>query len=95
MSSEWSVYLVRTAAGALYTGVSTDVERRFAEHQGGGNKGARSLRGKGPLTLAFTSAVGNRSQALQMEWRIKRWPKARKEALCRGDVLLDHSALCQ
>ena len=89
MSLDWSVYLVRTASGALYTGVSTDVARRFAEHQSGGVKGARSLRGKGPLMLAFAANVGSRSQALQLEWQIKRWPKTRKEALCRGEFALD------
>jgi len=88
VAAEWSVYLVRTAAGALYTGVSTDVERRFTEHQGGA-KGARSLRGKGPLVLAFQSCVGDRGQALQPEWNIKRWPKNRKEALCNGQLMLD------
>jgi len=85
---KWSVYLVRTAAGALYTGVSTDVERRFSEHQGS-VKGARSLRGKGPLVLAFQSFVGGRAQAMQLEWKIKRWPKNRKEALCNGQFTLD------
>ncbi|EAZ99234.1 GIY-YIG nuclease family protein [Marinobacter sp. ELB17] len=88
MAAEWSVYLVRTAAGALYTGVSNDVERRFKEHQGGA-KGARSLRGKGPLVLAFQSCVGGRGQAMQLEWKIKRWPKNRKEALCNGQLTLD------
>ena len=88
MAVKWSVYLVRTAAGALYTGVSTDVERRFSEHQGS-VKGARSLRGKGPLVLAFQSCVGGRAQAMQLEWKIKRWPKSRKEALCNGQFTLD------
>jgi putative endonuclease len=88
VAAEWSVYLVRTAAGALYTGVSTDVERRFLEHQGGA-KGARSLRGKGPLVLAFQSCVGGRGRAMQLERKIKSWPKNRKEALCNGQLTLD------
>ena len=49
--SPWFVYLVRTGAGALYAGISTDPERRLRQHQSG--KGARALRGKGPLTLAW------------------------------------------
>ena len=88
MAAEWSVYLVRTAAGALYTGVSPDVERRFLEHQGS-VKGARSLRGKGPLVLAFKSCIGGRTRAMQLEWKIKRWPKNRKEALGNGQLTLD------
>lgn len=82
--SQWHLYLVRTAAGALYTGITTDVERRFAEHQAGAPKGARSLRGKGPLTLEFSAEVGSRAEASRLEWQVKRWPRTRKEALVRG-----------
>ncbi len=49
---EWYLYLIQTAAGALYTGVSTDVERRFTAHSRG--QGAKALRGRGPLTLVFS-----------------------------------------
>lgn len=88
MSDHWHLYLVRTAAGSLYTGITTDVERRFSEHQAGAPKGARSLRGKGPLTLAFQIPVGDRSRSSKLEWQVKRWPKARKEALIRGELAL-------
>ncbi|WP_144823480.1 GIY-YIG nuclease family protein [Marinobacter piscensis] len=88
MATEWYVYIVRTARGALYTGVTTDVSRRFKEHQAGAPKGARSLRGKGPLVLAFSSPAGSRSQALRLEWRIKQWPRERKEALVSGNLSL-------
>lgn len=83
-AENWYLYLVRTAAGSLYTGIATDVARRFAEHQAGAPKGARSLRGKGPLTLEFQEPVGNRSRASRLEWQVKRWSKARKEALVKG-----------
>ncbi|SFM38527.1 putative endonuclease [Marinobacter zhejiangensis] len=82
----WSLYLVRTAKGALYTGITTDVERRFGEHQAG--RGARALRGKGPLDLAFAVEVGERRLAAQLEWKVKQWPKAQKEALVRGEFPL-------
>ncbi|MDO6442636.1 MULTISPECIES: GIY-YIG nuclease family protein [unclassified Marinobacter] len=88
MATDWSVYLVRTASGALYTGISTDVPRRFAEHQAGAPKGARSLRGKGPLELVFSSPAGDRSHASKLEWHIKRWPRQRKEALVLGVLSL-------
>ncbi|KPQ29497.1 MAG: putative endonuclease [Marinobacter excellens HL-55] len=88
MSDPWYLYLVRTASGSLYTGITTDVARRFAEHQAGAPKGARSLRGKGPLTLAFQAPAGNRSLASKLEWQVKRWPKARKEALIKGELNL-------
>jgi putative endonuclease len=83
--NNWYLYLVRTAAGALYTGITTDVERRVAEHQAGAPKGARNLRGKGPLRLEFQAQVGNRAMASRLEWAIMQWPRSQKEALIRGE----------
>ncbi|MBK1852249.1 GIY-YIG nuclease family protein [Marinobacter sp. 1-4A] len=88
MASEWFVYMVRTARGALYTGITTDVPRRFAEHQAGAPKGARSLRGKGPLELVLSLPAGDRSRASKLEWHIKQWPRQRKEALVLGKLNL-------
>jgi putative endonuclease len=83
--TDWYLYLVRTAKGSLYTGITTDVGRRLAEHQAGAPKGARSLRGKGPLKLEFQSQAGNRAIASRIEWAIKQWPRDQKEALIRGE----------
>lgn len=83
--SQWFVYMVRTARGALYTGITTDVSRRFSEHQAGAPKGARSLRGKGPLELVFSAETRDRGTASKLEWQIKRWPRWQKEALVRGE----------
>ena len=68
---------MRCADGRLYTGISTDVERRIREHQSG-RRGAKSLRGKGPLTLAFACRVGSRSLASKIEHRIKQLSSAEK-----------------
>lgn len=89
MNNLWYLYLVRTASGSLYTGITTDVDRRFAEHQAGAPRGARSLRGKGPLKLEYRSPVGDRSRASRVEWQVKRWTKAKKEALVRGLIRLE------
>ena len=80
-ASEWFLYLIRTKNGSLYTGITTDVERRYLEHQKGGLKGAKSLKGKGPLTLEFYIKVSDRSNALKLEYRIKQLSKAKKEKL--------------
>ncbi len=79
----WSLYLIRTADNRLYTGITTDVARRFMQHQNG--KGAKALRGRGELTLAFSAPVGERSLALRMEYRIKQLTKRQKERLVAGD----------
>ena len=79
----WHVYLIRARDDSLYTGIATDVERRLAEHGEASPKGAKSLRGRGPLTLAFRSPVGDRALALQVEHRVKRLSKPEKERLVR------------
>ncbi|MGI9204131.1 MAG: GIY-YIG nuclease family protein [Woeseiaceae bacterium] len=75
--SKYSVYLVRCCDGSLYTGIATDVARRVTEHQDS-KRGARFLRGKGPLTLVYQREIGNRSLASKIESRVKRLPKAEK-----------------
>lgn len=72
--------MIRCADGALYTGITTDVERRIGEHRSGGEKGAKCLRGRGPLAVVLSRGVGDRRSALKVEARIKRAPKQTKEA---------------
>ena len=75
-TSQWSLYLVRTATGLLYTGISTDPIRRLRQHQSG--KGSRALRGKGPLVLVWQQTVGDKGAALRLEYRLKQQSKATK-----------------
>lgn len=75
----WWLYVLRTADGRLYTGISTDVDRRLTEHAAG--RGARSLRAAAPLTPVYRVRVGERGLALQLEYRLKRLPRTAKEAL--------------
>ncbi len=82
---DWYLYLVRCRDGSLYTGITTDVTRRFAEHQGNDSAGAKYLRGRGPLMLVFQKKLGSRSLALRVESRVKKLSKARKEELIRTE----------
>ncbi len=79
--AQWSVYIVRCGDGTLYTGIATDVRRRMVEHAGGRGRGAKYLRGRGPLRLVFVQAVGARGVALRIESRIKKLSRAGKEVL--------------
>lgn len=79
--AEWHLYLIRTRRGALYTGITTDVDRRLAEHQSGGTRAARALRSRGPLRLVYSARVGDRSAASRLEAAVKRLPKVDKEAI--------------
>lgn len=72
----WHLYLIETASGALYTGITTDVQRRLGEHSAG--RGAKALRGKGPLSLAHHEVVGTRSEALRLEAAVKKLTAAGK-----------------
>ncbi len=82
--SDWFVYVLRCGDNSLYTGISTDVLRRLAEHASGGPRAAKYLRGRGPLELVFSAQVGGKCAALAMERWIKAQPKSRKEDLVAG-----------
>jgi len=86
---DWHLYLVRCHDGSLYTGITTDVARRFEEHQGG--MGAKYLRGRGPLLLVFQKKLGSRSLALGVESRVKKLTKAKKEDLLRDNTRIDET----
>lgn len=79
----WSLYLLRREDGGLYTGISTDVARRFEEHRSG--RGSRSLRGKGLREIEYKCALGSRSLASRTEYRVKKLAKAMKESLIERD----------
>ncbi|GGK48468.1 MULTISPECIES: GIY-YIG nuclease family protein [Aliivibrio] len=82
----WFIYLIRTRVGSLYCGITNNLERRFKMHQDG--KGAKYLKGKGPLTLVWHCDVENKSIALKYEYRIKKMTKASKEALVINQIPL-------
>jgi putative endonuclease len=69
---------VQTRFGHWYTGITTNVEKRFATHQAG--KGAKNLKGKGPLLLIHQQEVGTKSEASKLECKIKKLPRTKKEA---------------
>jgi putative endonuclease len=73
------VYVVRCGDGSLYTGVTTDPERRLAEHNRG--SGAAYTRSRLPVALIYLEAAADRSHALRREHAIKRMSRAEKEAL--------------
>lgn len=75
----WYLYILRCGDGTLYTGITTDIPRRFAAHQEG--KGAKYTRGRGPLHLVYQETCGTHSQALKRELEIKALPRQEKLAL--------------
>jgi putative endonuclease len=80
----FSLYIVRCADGSLYTGIATDVDKRFAEHARG-LRGAKYLRGKGPLEVVFAAPAGDRAEASRLEYRVKRLTREQKLELIAGE----------
>lgn len=86
---DWHLYIIECKDGTFYTGITLDVERRFEEHATGGPKSAKYVRGKGPLTLAFSAPVGAKGRAYQMEKKVKRLSKKRKIDLVDGGLSIN------
>jgi putative endonuclease len=78
----WCVYFVRARGRVLYAGIAKDVEQRLRAHRAG--RGAKYLRGRGPLQLVFSRVLGAHGLALRVEQRLKCLPKSEKEALVRA-----------
>jgi putative endonuclease len=76
----WQVYIIEADDGSLYTGVTTDVQRRFAEHCRG-KRGARYFSGRQPLQVVYTEAADNRSAACKREAAIKKLSRLDKMRL--------------
>lgn len=74
---EWFVYMVAACDGTLYTGISTDVQRRFAEHCAG-KSGARFFRMRKPRELVFVEGGHDRSSASKREMQIKKLTRRQK-----------------
>lgn len=83
MENTWYLYILRCGDNTLYTGITTDVEKRFEAHQSG--KGAKYTRGRGPLELVYRETCGDHSSALKRELEIKKLTREQKEALIASD----------
>ena len=81
MESNWYLYILRCADGTLYTGITTNVERRLEAHRSG--KGAKYTRGRSPLELAYREECGSHSDALKRELLVKKMSREQKEQLIR------------
>ena len=76
---DWSVYILRCSDDSLYTGITTDVERRVKEHNGEpANLGAKFTRGRQPVELVYQENVVTRSQATKREIEIKSLTRLQK-----------------
>ena len=84
MEPAWYLYILRCGDGSLYTGITTDVEKRLEAHRSG--KGAKYTRGRGPLELVYRELCGTHSEALKREFRVKAMTREEKQSY--GETLL-------
>ncbi|MCZ2896023.1 GIY-YIG nuclease family protein [Burkholderia thailandensis] len=82
----WYLYLIECADGSVYTGITTDVAARFAQHAQG--KGARYTRARKPKAVLASFELADRSSASRAEYRVKRLTPMQKRALADGSLAL-------
>ncbi len=82
MEHTWYLYILRCKDDTLYTGITTDVEKRLEAHRSG--KGAKYTRGRAPLELVYREPCGNHSVALKREWEVKGLTRSEKQKLVEG-----------
>jgi predicted GIY-YIG superfamily endonuclease len=81
---EHFVYIVRCADGTLYTGYARDPRKREQVHNSG--RGAHYTACRLPVSLVYSEAFPSKSAALRHEIELKRWTRAKKEALVAGAI---------
>ena len=79
METAWYLYILRCGDGSLYTGITTDIQRRLDAHRSG--KGAKYTRGRAPLTLVYHESCTDHSHALKRELEVKALTRQEKEKM--------------
>lgn len=79
----WWLYIIEADDSSLYTGITTDVKRRFNEHQTG-KRGARYFAGRTPVAVRYVEKCADRSSASKREYQIKRLSAKNKRQLIAG-----------
>ncbi len=78
----WYLYIVKCKDNSLYTGITTNIRRRLFEHNN--RLGAKSIRGKLPVILAYKEAYDNQIEAARREREIKGWRREKKIKLIKS-----------
>lgn len=76
MEHTWHLYILRCGDGTLYTGITTDVEKRLEAHRSG--RGAKYTRSRGPLELVYREECGTHGDALRRELQVKKLKRNQK-----------------
>ena len=82
--ANWFVYVLRCRDNSLYTGITTDIERRLEEHNSDSPTAAKYTRSRRPVVLVYHESLESRSEALKRESAIKKLTRRQKEYLING-----------
>lgn len=82
---KWFLYIIRCADDSLYTGITTDLQRRVREHNS--KQGAKAVKGKLPVVMIYSEDHPSRSAASKREFEIKSLTREEKIALTRTPVI--------
>jgi len=82
--TQWFLYVLRCNDGSLYTGITTDVQRRLKEHNHHIRRAAHYTRARRPVHLVYMETCPSRSQALKREYTVRKMAKHAKERLVAG-----------
>lgn len=85
----WYVYVILTGKEKLYTGISTDPERRFVEHLCDTKKGAKYFRSDSPQKIVYLEEYDTMSEALVREAEFKKWPSLKKRSIFLKEYIHD------
>ena len=80
------VYIIRCTDDSLYTGITTDLERRFSEHASRTGRSAKYTRCRKVQGFEAVWSASGRAQASRLEYRIKALSRAKKLLLIDGDI---------
>ena len=85
----WYVYILKCASGTYYTGHTQDVQARVERHRKG--QGATLTKHDIPTSIMFTEQFNSETEAMRRELQLKRWSRAKKEALIHGNLKQLHT----
>lgn len=85
---QYFVYILRTSSNTLYVGQTNNLEKRIEEHKNKSSKSAKYTRYYSSVTLIYSEKHSTRTEAMQREAQLKKWTRAKKEALVSGNLKL-------
>jgi len=86
MPAKYYFYILRCRDNTLYCGQTNDLEKRLKQHNEDNKKGAKYTKGRRPVALVYSEKYSTLQEAMKREWQVKKWTKAKKQALIERNV---------